>query len=82
MAFNQSGKGMTAWEYMIDLHKSCFFMSKERPGRATNSELKRWCQNKAVLINGKRVNYDDEITFPINQLVLFPNSSKKRITIF
>lgn len=73
---------MTAWDYMKDLNTACCFMSRERPGRATNSELKRWLNNQAVYINGKPAKFDDEIEFPIESLVLFPKNPKKRITIF
>lgn len=69
---------MTAWDFLKDLNKVCFFMSKERPGRATNSELKRWCQNKALCINGIRPKFDAEIEFPITSMYLFP---KRKVTL-
>jgi len=69
---------MTAWELLRDLNTVCHFMSRERTGRATNSELKRWCQNKAVSINGKRVRFDEEIEFPVTEMFLFP---KHRVTL-
>lgn len=71
---------MTAWEYLLDLNEVCQFHSRERSGKASNSELKRWLQNKAVIINGVRPNFNDTIEFPIEQLILFPK--KSRITIF
>jgi len=64
---------MTAWDFLKDLNNVCCFMSRERTGRATNSELKRWCENKAVSINGNRVKFNDEIQFPITSMFLFPN---------
>ena len=54
-------------------------MSRERTGKATNSELKRWCQNQAVSINGERVKFDQVIKFPVAEMFLFP---KNRVTIF
>jgi len=54
-------------------------MSRERKGKATNSELKRWLQNKAVQINGERPKFDDEVDFPIASMVLFPK--KNRVTL-
>jgi len=69
---------MTAWELLRDLNTVCHFMSRERTGRATNSELRRWCQNKAVSINGKRVQFDEEIEFPVTEMFLFP---KHRVTL-
>tara|TARA_B100000700_G_scaffold331341_1_gene463284 strand:+ start:154 stop:369 length:216 start_codon:yes stop_codon:yes gene_type:complete len=71
---------MKAWQFLINLNISCQFHSKERKGKATNSELKRWLQNKAIIINGERPNFNDEISFPIRELILFPK--KNRITIF
>jgi len=54
-------------------------MSRERTGKVTNSELKRWCQNQAVSINGQRVKFDQIVEFPINEMFLFP---KNRVTLF
>ena len=69
---------MTAWGFLRELNTVCHFMSRERTGKATNSELKRWCQNQAVSINGQRVKFDDEIQFPITEMYLFP---KHRVTL-
>lgn len=61
------------WQFLIELNSVCHFMSTERPGqRASSSELKRWCQNNAVILNGRAVNWDHEIEFPVTSLVLFP----------
>ena len=70
---------MTSWDFLKELNTVCHFMSRERSGRATNSELKRWFQNKAVEINGERPKFDDEVDFPITQMVLFPN--RNRVTL-
>ena len=70
---------MKAWQFLIDLNKVCFFMSRERKGKVSNSELKRWCKNKAVIVNGKAVKWDEEITVDIKSFVLFP---KKPVTLF
>ena len=69
---------MKAWDFLKELNTVCHFMSRERSGKASNSELKRWCQNKAVSINGKRMNFDDEIEFPITEMFLFP---KNKVTL-
>lgn len=71
---------MTAWEYLRDLNNVCSFMSKERTGKATNSELKRWLQSQSVQLNGRRIKWNEEVDFPVNQLILFPKKSK--VTIF
>lgn len=71
---------MTAWEFLRDLHTICHFMSRERSGKATNSELKRWLQNQSVIINGRRIKWNEEVDFPVKECILFPK--RKRITLF
>jgi hypothetical protein len=71
---------VTAWRYLCTNQCLENLFSVERDGVATNSERRRWLQNKAVIINGVKPQPDDEVTFPINQLVFFPKSQKKRIT--
>jgi hypothetical protein len=72
---------MTAWEFLIDLNEVCSFQTREgkKVGRASNSELKRWLQNKAVIINGNATSWNDELSFPLTSVVLFP---KKPITLW
>lgn len=38
---------MNAWQFLMRLHEVCHFQTREgkKVGRASNSELKRWCQN-------------------------------------
>jgi len=73
---------MNAWTFLTTLNTVCHFTSRERtPQQATNSELKRWCQNKAVEIDGRRVGWDEEILFPISRVVLFPKS-KTKVTLW
>ena len=67
---------MTHWDFLKELHSVCHFMSRERSGRASNSELKRWLQNKAVEINGERPAFDDAVHFPITSMVLFPKTNR------
>ena len=67
---------MNAWTYMRELNEFCYLMSRERAGRASNGELKRWCQNGAVEIDGEKVDWDKEVIFPIDSVVLFPNGKK------
>lgn len=71
---------MNAWEYLRELNAVCEFHSKEREGKATNSELKRWLQNQSVLLNNRRIKWNEEVDFPVEQLILFPK--RNRITIF
>ena len=70
---------MNAWQFLMDLNKVCFFMSRERKGKASNSELKRWLKNKAVIVNGESVKWDEPMDFVIHSFVIFP---KKPITLF
>jgi hypothetical protein len=81
---HHNGKPPTGWQFMMrlsQLHRG--FCSKEgnKVSRASNSELKRWVQNNALLINGEFVKWDEPIDFPICSIVLFPKNDKQRITI-
>ena len=71
---------LTTWALLRKLHGVCNFQSKEgrKVGRASNSELKRWAQNGAVVINDRKFNWNEEIEFPIKSFVLFP---KRPITL-
>lgn len=67
---------MTAWEFLRLLHKDCCFQTREgkKVGRASTSELKRWFNNKAVIIDGVAARWDQEMVFPVQSFVLFPNN--------
>lgn len=67
---------MNAWEYLRNLNEVCYFMSREREGKATNSELKRWLQNQSVQLNGRRIKWDESVAFPVEQLILHPKRNK------
>jgi hypothetical protein len=69
----------SALEFLLDF-KWCP-QSIEKDGPVSNSEKKRWLQNRAVSINGVRPLPDDLISFPINELVFFPNSSTRKTTL-
>lgn len=71
---------MNTWELLMNLNKVCHFMSRERPGvKASNAELKRWCKNQVVKINGTTSKWDAEIPDNISSCTLFTKS--KRITL-
>jgi len=78
LARKDYGVGMNAWELLMNLNKVCHFMSRERSGKASNSELKRWIKNQALVINGEKVKWDEIMDFPIFSVVLFP---KNRVTL-
>ena len=65
---------MNALMFLRDLHKVCHFQTREgkRVGEASGSELKRWLQNGAVVVNGEKVAWDEEMDFLIFSFVLFP----------
>jgi ATP-dependent DNA ligase len=65
---------MNAWQFLRSLNELCHFQTREgkRVGSASNSELKRWCQSKAFIINGEAVAWDEPVDFPVFSVVLFP----------
>jgi len=70
---------MTAYEYLCSVQR---FLPASREvknlgGLVGKSEIKRWLENKAVLINGRRPAWKDMISFPIFELVFFPNSPSR-----
>jgi hypothetical protein len=67
---------MTAFEFLKELHTVCHFQTREgrKVGKASSNELKRWFDNGAVVINGKRVGWRNEVAFPITSMVLFPKN--------
>ena len=82
---------MAALQYMIRVHEfphgkpdgkaKTGFWSHEQNRIASNSELRRWIQQGAILFNGERMEPNEPIDFPLNSVILFPKSDKKRITI-
>jgi hypothetical protein len=71
----------TAWNFLKELHSVMHFQSREgaKRGKASSSELKRWIQNKAFIINGETVTPEELIDFPVISVVLFP---KNKVTIW
>lgn len=52
--------------------------SIEKPSLlASNGEVRRWCTNKAVLINGESVKWDEPVDFPVFSLVFFPKGGRR-----
>ncbi len=66
----------TFWQFLRELHEVCHFQTREgkKVGRASSSELKRWIQNRAVVVNGEPVAWDEPVDFPIFSFVLFPKN--------
>ena len=56
------------------------FHSTERPGKVSNSELRRWFTKQSILINGYAPAWDEFLDWPIRSFVLHPNG--RRITLW
>lgn len=69
---------------MRELHDEAPFQTKEgkKVGSASYGELKRWLMNKAVLVNGETVEWNEPMDFPIISFVLFPKSKLHRTTLY
>lgn len=74
-------KTKTGWQYLISLNDVCKFTSREKSGLASNSELKRWCQNSVLRINNIIIKWDEQIPYPdeIESVTLF--TKDKKITL-
>ena len=72
---------MTGLEYLLSLHVVCSFTSRERPGTLTSkSELRRWCDNSVLRINGVPIKWNEQIPEDVNSVTLF--TKQKKITIW
>lgn len=72
---------MQALAFILSMRPAVPF-SIERPCQpASNGEVRRWFQNKAVRINGAFPGWGDEIDFPITELVFFPRSANRKTTV-
>ena len=80
--------GETALEFLMSL-RPALPMSKSNPkdaktGRcneSSNGELRQWFKQGSVRINGRIVQQNEEVDFPVTDLVLFPKS-KHRCTLY
>jgi len=67
---------MTALEFLKQIKH--LPLSTEKPCTpVSNSELKRWIKNGSVLFNGETVDVNEEIDFPVNSIIFFPNGKRK-----
>lgn len=71
---------MIAIEFLKQYHYLPVSATKVPFCHPSNSELRRWLKDKAVLINGVYPNAGDEIAYPIKELIFFPKG-KRRTTI-
>jgi hypothetical protein len=58
--------------------KNALPLSTERPCEPTsNSELRRWFEKNSIIIDGSPISINQEIQFPINEVVFHPKGKKK-----
>lgn len=67
--------------YLNNLRPALPMSTESPPKPVSNRELKLWCVQGSVLINGERVPVTEEIDYPVYSLVFFPKSKKKRTTL-
>ena len=72
----------TALQVILDLHSICKFMSIERKEVATNGEIRRWFDQKAIEVNFEPIGFKDEWPPVIKSIVMFPKSKKRRCTLY
>lgn len=74
---------MTAEQWFRSLHLICQFQSIETPNKiASGSEIRRWMEQNAVIVNGEKLSPKEVMGFPIISVVLFPKSEIRRTTIW
>lgn len=76
---------MKACEFMTWLRDAVGVIRHSTEGdklaKPSNKELRRWLQKGSVLVNGKILAVEDDVHWPITQLVFFPKNDKARTTI-
>lgn len=76
-------KPVTALEFIIDMRPAIPQSQEgEKVGPPSNGEIRRWLQNGAVQINGKKPKSGDIVEFPVQELIFFPKNPNKRSTIY
>jgi hypothetical protein len=71
---------MNALEFIKGFDHLPMVEKQNKAIKISNKEKKRLLENSAVLLNGKRPKPNDEIEFPVWQLIFFPKSDTKRCT--
>lgn len=79
----QEKETILAFYFINKLHEICNFQSTEmlKYGKASKSTIRRWFEQKSIMINNMFPKWNDHIEYPITQLILFPNSKNRKITI-
>lgn len=69
---------MKAIDYLKSLPRTYLPVNVERGIKvASNQDLKRWLEMGAICINGTTPKAQDEIEFPISELIFFPKGERK-----
>lgn len=70
---------MTALELLQRLRDEwkCVPHDDIRRWPASNGQLRRWLNNGSVRINGTRPKPEQELTFPVTELVYFPGRARQ-----
>jgi hypothetical protein len=71
---------MTAFAFLKYLKKEFhlpFSTENSIKGEPSNSEIHRWLENKAVIINNESPKPEDIIKFPITSLIFFPGGTRR-----
>ena len=68
---------MKAIEYLKSLPRNWMPKSSRDYKSPSNSELVRWLNEGAVVINGSSPKATEAIQFPITELVFFPKGKRK-----
>ena len=73
---------MKAWHLLqhIKAHSGLPFSTEHPCTETSNSELKRWFEKSAIIIDGVAVQKDAEIRMPVKELIFFPNG-RRRVTM-
>lgn len=66
----------SAWSYLVNNECLKGLCSREFPSKqASNAEKRRWLQNKSIQINNLKPGPDEILTYPVTQLIFFPNNN-------
>ena len=68
---------MTALEYLKEIRFLLWSCEGSCLSHPSNAEIKRWLNKQSIIINGEIPEANDEITFPIKDLILFPKGKRK-----
>lgn len=65
---------MTALQFVLSMRHSIPMSTEAACEMASNSEVRRWLDQSAVIINGKKPKAKDIIELPVTSLIFFPKS--------